>query len=101
MSRWYIHLLKGDIIMFQVFFRKGDDHENNQHPSDMIKQLTIVAGAICLIIASGYYFVLMSSSQVWRSDWFGGMSQYTAAGSLGVIIGIWILVRAVKNVIWV
>jgi hypothetical protein len=66
--------------------------------------IVITVGAISTIIGSVVFIIIMAPYQgPPRQDapWIlGYMSAYTALGSIGVIIGIWILVRVVNNVIW-
>jgi hypothetical protein len=58
---------------------------------------------IFIIVISMYFIVMMAPFQSHRQDapWLlGHMSAYTAWGSLGIMLGIYILVSTFKDLWW-
>lgn len=64
------------------------------------RRLITMVAAISLITRSLYYIILMTSCQVIRDDWLGWMSQFTAVGALGIMLGIALLWNFGRLVLW-
>lgn len=64
----------------------------------LLKWLLISIIGLSVVILSIYYIIVMTPSQTIRDDYLGWMSQYTAVGALGVMIGIYIMVKGTQNV---
>lgn len=52
------------------------------------RRLVLLVTGLGIIILSIYYIIVMAPFQVIRNDYLGWMSQYTAAGALGIMSGI-------------
>lgn len=63
-----------------------------------LKWLLISIIGLSITILSVYYIIIMTPSQIIRDDYLGWMSQYTAVGALGVMIGIYLMIKGMQNV---